>query len=116
MKYFIPVIIWTVIITILSTMPGLPSFDWNLVSVDKAAHFTVYAILSWLVFRGFYRNFGQINWKYALISFAIAAFWGMLMEWIQGTFFPYRSFEWPDEVANIIGAAIGVAHFLLRKK
>jgi VanZ family protein len=115
MKYFIPAIIWIIIVTALSAMPGLPKVDWEFISIDKAVHFAVYAIMAWLIYRGFYRNNAQISLKYTFISFVLAASWGMLMEWMQGTFFPYRSFEWPDEVANMVGAAMGAAYFCTPK-
>ena len=98
----------------LSVAPGLPSFDWNLVSFDKAAHFGVYAILSWLICLGFQKN-GKLSNRQFLIAFGFASGWGMLMEFVQGTFFPYRFFEWPDEVANAIGAALGVLSFVVWK-
>lgn len=115
-KNFIPAFIWTIIVTGLSAMPGLPAMDWDLVSADKAGHFIAYAILAWLVCLGFNKN-NTITYKNYLTAFIFSAGWGMLMEWMQGTFFPYRFFEWPDEIANAIGAILGIAafHFFAKK-
>ena len=115
LKNFYPAIIWTIIITWLSAIPGLPAMDWDLISADKVGHFGVYAILAWLICYGLHKT-GAISNKNYLMAFAFSAGWGMLMEWMQGTFFPYRFFEWPDEIANAIGAILGVAAFVFWDK
>lgn len=113
-KNFYPAIFWTIIITVMSAAPGLPSFDWDLISFDKAAHLIVYAILAWLICWGFAKN-NKLSYKNYLIAFVFSASWGMAMEWMQGTFFPHRFFEWPDEIANAIGAFSGAVFFYIRQ-
>ena len=114
LKNFYPALFWTIIITGLSISPGLPVVDWNFISFDKAAHFVVYGILAWLICFGFYSS-NRISLISYITAFVFSASWGMLMEWVQGTFFPYRFFEWPDEVANIIGAFLGLFAFAFWK-
>lgn len=115
MKPFLPALGWLVLITYLSAAPGLPSFDWNLISFDKAAHAFCYGLLTWLICRGFFQKTGCISRRNALFAVAFSALWGLAMEWMQGTFFPHRFFEWPDELANLVGAILSGGLFYFQK-
>lgn len=101
---YYPAIAWGVVILVLSVSPtpNLPqTFAFE---PDKAAHVFVYAVLAWLFFRAqkpAYKT-SRIIW----IVFACAAY-GLLLEVIQKTFFPYRYFEWGDVIANTGGSILG---------
>lgn len=112
-------IIWALIILGLSIMPGisLPESWTDLFSMDKLAHFGVYAILSLLASRA-YASENQVHWKNLLIIVLIGSIYGICIEFIQGSFFPGRFFEKLDIIANIIGSFTGVYifnHFQRRK-
>ena len=91
----------------------LPSF-WDLLSLDKAAHATFYAIYVLLLCIGFQK---QSNLKFALlhpsgVSFAFAIFYGGLIELYQAYILTDRTGDWFDFIANSIGAYIGMRIFL----
>lgn len=101
--------IWVLIVTALSVMPqvSLPKFD--LFSVDKLGHTGAYAIMAWLMFRGFRKATGRVAlWKEVVVIFCLCAGYGALMELIQGAFFPARFFEVDDMIANAFGAALAI--------
>lgn len=106
---------WILFIAVLTLLPGkyLSGIDWNFLSIDKAIHFTVFLILSFLgsLF------FKQKNWARTLftavsISFLLAIAYGGLLEFSQ-TFIPQRGFDYADLTANISGAIMGVVLFVI---
>lgn len=84
-------------------MPGeqLPKVE-VIASPDKVAHFVVYAILSWLVYRAWQSA------RPALWAVGLSGTYGLLLEVVQYAFFPGRYFEVWDIVANISGAITAV--------
>ncbi|GAB4250685.1 MAG: hypothetical protein Kow0079_04160 [Vicingaceae bacterium] len=109
-KYFIPVLIWTGIITYLSAVSGnaLPKPLFK--GFDKVAHFGVYFIEAYLWCYAFYK----IKFKFIsfyILSFCLAVFWGVFMEFCQEYIFIKRSIEFYDIIANTIGALFGVICF-----
>ena len=61
---YLPAFVWLGIVTALSVMPGgaLPTF--NLFSADKIGHAAAYAVLTWLLLRGFRSANGRVaQWK-----------------------------------------------------
>lgn len=105
MKPFLPAAAWLAVITFLSVTPGVQLPKFQLFSTDKLAHAGAYALLVWLLAWGIwkwkarYANRGEL-----VLAFCFAAGYGALMEWVQGTFFPYRFFEYDDMLANAAGA------------
>ncbi|MEZ4951590.1 MAG: VanZ family protein [Saprospiraceae bacterium] len=108
---FIPGILWAIFILIVSwNVAGinLPPSLMDLVSTDKAAHFTVYAVFSGALLWGFDRNgWFPAFWKLGFLVILTCAFYGVVMEILQYYFFPGRYFEILDIVANISGAFAG---------
>lgn len=108
-KPFLPAALWLAIITYLSVTPNvqLPRLEWF--SADKLAHAAAYAMLTGLLLWGFRRKESRSpNRGEMFLSFGLAAGYGAFMEWIQGTFFPYRFFEYDDMLANAAGAFLVV--------
>jgi VanZ family protein len=104
---YLPAFVWLGIVTALSVMPGgaLPKF--NLFSADKIGHAAAYAVLTWLLLRGFRSANGRAaQWKEHGAIFCLATGYGILMEFVQGTFFPNRFFEVDDMLANGFGALL----------
>ncbi|MCE2821188.1 MAG: VanZ family protein [Bacteroidota bacterium] len=109
---YIPALVWLIFITILSTGPGVPLPEVKLITTDKLAHAAAYAVLCWLTL-GIWRKagFAQILWT---VLFCTG--YGTLMEWVQGTFYPNRFFEYYDMLANTAGAILaGTVYFLVKK-
>lgn len=106
-KHFFPALAWLVFVTVLSTMPGVQLPRFSLIGTDKLGHAFVYGVLVWLVLRGVARAGAARSAWIGFAAFAFSAGYGAFMEWVQGTFFPGRFFEWDDMIANTFGAAVG---------
>ncbi|MCB0533252.1 MAG: VanZ family protein [Saprospiraceae bacterium] len=104
---FLPAILWLAIITYLSTQGGISVPEFNLIQMDKVGHATAYCLLVWLLLFGWYRfEPGRATWAVGLLVFLAASGYGILMEFVQFTWFPNRHFEVDDMLANAFGAAI----------
>ena len=112
-KPYLPAALWLAVITVLSTSPGVPMPKFNLFSTDKIGHAAAYALLTWLLLRGFQAAKNRsANWKEAFFIFGLSAGYGILMEFVQGTFFPYRFFEVDDMLANAFGATLVTGYWV----
>ena len=77
----------------------------------------MYFGLSLVLSYGFYYSQKIVSKKrLLLITFIISSLVGVLMEILQSTITSSRSFDYFDIIANIIGAFIGSALFLIRIK
>lgn len=108
---FLPALLWACAIAVLSTVSGfrLPDVAVVALAPDKLAHFSVYAIWALLLFWGFSRGNmrAMLNLR---VSFAIILggfLYGVAMEWMQAKWFPDRSFELADMIANGAGFISG---------
>jgi VanZ family protein len=111
-KPYLPAALWLAIVTALSVSPGVPMPRFNLLSADKVGHAVAYAMLAWLLFQGFKAANRRLpNTKESLIIFSLATGYGILMEFVQGTFFPNRFFEVDDMLANAFGALLATITF-----
>ena len=117
MKSFLPAAAWLLIITYLSVTPGLQLPRVEIISADKIAHAAAYALLAGCFMWGaVMRKKASLDRRELWIVFIAAAGYGAFMEWIQGTFFPYRSFEYDDMIANAAGAFLAIMAYRLFKK
>lgn len=113
-------VLWLVISTILLCLPGsaFPESSWTdyIPFFDKWVHIGMFAILTFLL------CMAASAWGYssartfailALLSFA----YGVLMEFVQHYWIPFRSFDVWDMVADGAGAALGfmVIRMMLRR-
>jgi len=112
LKYFIPAIIWALIILFLSSGPGiqLPKSTIDL-SIDKLGHFVFYGILAFLIAYGYYKHNPAIHENGLFKALIISGFYGICLEIMQYSFFPNRYFEVLDIIANISGSLIGILFF-----
>ena len=111
MKYYLPALIWSIVILVLSAKAGinLPESLFDLIAMDKLGHFTVYGLLTAAILWGNRKNEVSLTAKTAIIAVLISAIYGIVMELMQYYFFPGRYFEYLDIIANIIGAICGFA-------
>jgi len=116
-SYWLLVTVWAAIILVLCGMPPqdvdkVKFFD--LPYMDKIVHFALYFVLAMLVMAVLTLNshLKTSRWTY-IITITICLLYGWLIEVLQRAFFPGRSFEWLDVVADTAGAVVGV---LLYKK
>jgi len=101
-------ILWALLILFLSSMPGkdLPRVD--LIHIDKLAHLIVYLILFLLLAK--WMSLSAIQ-SPLIKAFLLVSLYGISMEWMQGTFFPERYFDWYDAASNAVGAGLGIVIF-----
>lgn len=104
-KSYLPAIVWLLIITGMSVVPKLQLPEFNLMSTDKLGHVAAYALLVWLLLRGFKQKNGHdADWKIGLAIVCAATLYGALLEFVQGNFIPGRLFGYDDMIANTAGA------------
>lgn len=108
MTRYLPAFVWLLIITYLSTSPGISLPAFSLFSADKLAHAVVYGMLVVLLWFG-HRRQHDLGKYWGISVFLGATLYGAFMEYIQATYFPGRSFEFDDMIANAAGAAAGWA-------
>ncbi len=105
MKPFMPAALWLAVITFLSVTPNVQMPKFELFSADKLAHAGAYALLAWFMAWGVWKTKKRTAKPGELfLIFCISTLYGALMEWVQGTFFPNRFFEYDDMLANAAGA------------
>jgi VanZ family protein len=114
LRRWLPVVGWAVLIFVGSTarIKG-PAIEVPGIGLDKIVHFTLYFLLTALLLRALRRS--RLSPRSALFyAFFGAVAYGFAMECIQWAFFPRRSFEFWDIVANISGSI--AALLVLRKR
>ncbi len=106
-----PAIGWLLLVTLLLVLPGqaFPQETWlSNIQFDKIVHIGLFAVLTWLFCRGLYQTFPQARLKSNFIYIAPAAVvYGLVMEFVQKYYVPFRSFDVYDVVADGIGAFAG---------
>jgi VanZ family protein len=104
-KPFLPALLWLVAITFLSLSSNVPMPKIDFFSPDKLAHAGAYALLTALLALGVRKSKNSpLSRKNLFLIFCFAAGYGAFMEWVQGTYFPNRFFEYYDMLANASGA------------
>jgi VanZ family protein len=79
---------------------------------DKIGHFGAYAVLSFLLLRSLIVK-GKTGAGKIALALAGSTLYGVLLEMLQGAFFPHRQFEWEDILANSLGVLVGFIGFRL---
>ncbi|MBP6810584.1 MAG: VanZ family protein [Saprospiraceae bacterium] len=109
LKPFLPAIFWLAIVTYLSVTSKLQVPKFQLFAADKIGHAAAYALLVWLLAWSVWKSKNRALTRGEMfILFCFAAAYGALMEWVQGTFFPNRFFEFDDMLANAAGAFLAL--------
>lgn len=118
LRYNVFTISWMVIILLLTLTPGksMPRTSlWeDLLSFDKFAHLTIFAVLVYLLIIGMSKQYTYHFLKRNALVVALLAGigYGLIIELIQ-LLIPGRSFEMADILANSTGCFIGVGLFYL---
>lgn len=111
LRAYLPVFIWALIILALSISPGIQLPETG-ISTDKVGHLAAYGLLNWLVLRALKRT-GMLSSKAIWAAIILVSAYGVLLEFVQWAFFPYRFFELWDMIANITGAVLSYFAFNL---
>ena len=93
----------------------MPKF--KLLSWDKLGHFVFYFTLTILLIGGFKSFFAtkRIANSFLLLCFIVASLYGMSLEFVQ-MYYPNRSFDYADMLANGMGAAAALAVFKIYQR
>ena len=107
---------WLVVITVLFFLPGsaLPKETWfSKIHIDKWVHTGFFAVLVFL-----WRSSIDSEAKgYHTLLFMIAIFYGLMVEFVQKWWVPYRDFDYYDLVFDAAGSFLGlIAWFWVYKK
>lgn len=109
---------WAAIIALLSLTstggtPMMPLF--GILPIDKAVHFGLYLILSYVLLVGTAKQytFNKLRYYSVPISIIVAILYGVLMELLQGFVIMDRNLEFYDIVANAVGSFSGFGVFWL---
>lgn len=112
--YFIPALLWFLLIYVLLTLPGEDFEDSSLNAIphfDKIVHMGLFgAQLFWLCLplaKRYKPDAPILVW----VTVAVIIF-GILMEYVQKYFTVDRSFDWTDMVADGVGAVL--SYFCMR--
>ncbi|MBE0651983.1 MAG: VanZ family protein [Bacteroidales bacterium] len=124
LKKFLPAAIWSIIILVLTGIPGsyIPRIHkfWGWIEPDKLVHITIFGILMFLILYGLREKyfFSKNRYWFGIVSVLITSVFGMITEILQLFVFVGRSGSRFDFYADAVGALIGWVgfYFAFRKK
>jgi len=111
-KYFLPALLWAVLIFYLSASSAVTKIEFNLLSADKIGHLAFYNVQVVLLIWAFLRiqSTNLLKPNLLLFCWVVAFAYGASLEGVQALL-PYRSFDYADMIANGVGALIGVLFY-----
>ena len=108
--YWFPIILYCLLIFVQSSRPS-PDITPDWPYVDKVLHFTAYALLGALFLRAFKTTRIKHHLKLIFVlSVLFSALYGISDE-IHQSFVPYRTADYRDVLADILGSILGVYIF-----
>jgi len=111
-RYWISIAVWASIILVLCGMPPQDVDKIKFIDIpylDKLVHFGLYFVLALLIMAILTLNSKLKYSRWAnLITIFSCLLYGWLIEVMQRAFFPGRSYELMDVVADTAGAVVGV--------
>ena len=103
-----PVLAWAALVVVWAVIPGRVLPGKVVPGLDKIAHFAFYAVLALLAQRAVRRS-RLTSWAAVTVSCGLL---GAMLELVQH-FLPGRSMSIADMLANLAGAAVGSAAYIL---
>jgi VanZ family protein len=106
---------WFIIMNILFVLPGsaLPKTNWFTdVQIDKWVHVGLFAVLVFLWCSAFDTGLPKKGWAVLIVAIA----YGVLIELVQRSWVPNRSFDLYDVFSDAIGSVIGLIVWLRANK
>jgi len=114
-QYLFGAVFWTILIMVLVGIPGnqIPKVSHfiDLLQPDKIVHIGLFAPFSFLWISYFSRKFNSIKWSVILVVI-LGMFYATVTELLQVYVFIGRSGNFPDAIADFIGAIIGITYFI----
>ena len=122
-RFHFPALLWAAVVIFLTLLPSdkLPETpEWELLSFDTLAHAGVFGLLTVLVARSFYFEYGKPQFlKFALfVAIVLCSFLGVIIELLQTVMKMGRHGEPRDVLSDMIGIFLGtmVFYFLFRRR
>ncbi|WP_143309843.1 VanZ family protein [Chitinophaga vietnamensis] len=118
-KYFIPAVLWVVMIFILCTLPGkdIPTTPFlEKIHFDKFVHFGLFGGIVFFFSLAIYQKKKYVSAGTLLLFVVLSAAYGVAIEFIQKYWAIDRSFDLYDALADTLGAIAGVWVFKLFQK
>ena len=107
---WLPALLWAVLIFVLSAWTSPPKVDKVVPMADKAVHWTLFCVQSWLVASAL-RNGHKLTLQATLgLAILITSAYGALDEYHQ-RFIPNRTCDFVDWVADTLGATAAAAAY-----
>ncbi len=106
-RYWLPVMIWAVFITGLSSVSSFPKETQPLFAFDKLWHFIEYAVFSFLILRSLRSDRATVRLSQRFSAVGLAGFYAVFDEVYQ-YFIPSRCADWQDLTVDVLGAVVGV--------
>ncbi|WP_298736646.1 VanZ family protein [uncultured Chitinophaga sp.] len=119
LRYYIPAILWIILILVLCTLPGkdVPHTGWfSIKNLDKLVHFGLFGGIVFFLALGYYRQKKNVPALMLLVFVLSAALYGLAIEFIQKYYTVDRSFDMRDAAADTLGAIAGVWAFKLFRR
>ena len=118
MRHLFFPILWTIIIGILTGLPGnsFPNMSlWALLSFDSFAHCFVFAVFTFLWSVALCKQTRRplLRHRGHYIAAGIGIIYGFLIEILQYMVYVGRSAEWADIIADTLGCIAGWALFTI---
>jgi VanZ family protein len=98
---------WLLIVAILHAIPGqdLQAFQLDdLFQIDKLVHAGVFAVAYWLMARPLHEQYSVRRLRFLVVALLV---YGILLEFMQATFFEGRHADFLDWLADSIGVCLG---------
>jgi hypothetical protein len=87
----------------------------SLLRIDKIAHLFLFGTETYLIAIASKKStVSKSNFRIIFLAFVIGAVFGVIIEILQATVFPNRSFDYMDMIANTIGCLL--AWFILNRR
>jgi len=115
-RYHLPLILYSMIIIVVSSIPNLKTPELEVIAFDKIAHLFEYAILAYLAFRSTADlvTGSRISLAFLLAAAFVSGF-AFFDEWYQAMIPGRFSSGW-DVLADLIGALLVLSFFALRRR
>jgi VanZ family protein len=110
--YYLPAILWGVVILILTSLPKLTPPPLGFKAQDKVYHMLVYAVLGFLWLRALAKDRADFSRPVLWRCMLFASLFGILDE-LHQLFIPGRQADVLDAVADISGVLLGILMYKL---
>lgn len=115
-RYFIPAVVWGLVILIAISMPpgNIPkSGIFSIPHFDKFVHFALFAVFGLLFSYGFFKQSkqGAFHLRFVLFTVLAGIIYGSFTEILQHFYFTGRDGNIIDVLFNLFGTVFGITFF-----